>query len=158
MKSRVQKIIANLREFSVVGFLYYLILKLRRREVMIGGSCHLCGACCRSLSLDDGDGWIRNRRAFVAVVACNPEYSCFEIIGADNSGFLLFRCTLISDDGKCTNYEKRFQFCQDFPDKNLPFCGGGLPAGCGYKFLTVIPFSKILTETIDKKNEKNPRS
>jgi len=110
------------------------------------------------LSLDDGTGWIRSESEFQAIVAKNPEYNCFEIIGYDNSGILQFRCSHLSEVGKCSNYWERFQFCRDFPDKNLLFCGGGLPPHCGYRIKSVVPFNTILKETIEKSNEKNPYS
>ena len=158
MKLKISKHIQNLKDFTMWGFVKYITLKWRNKEILIGGSCHQCGACCRSLSLDDGNGWIRNKKDFEAVVEENPQYRCFEIIGKDNIEFLLFRCTLISVEGKCENYQKRFQFCRDFPDRNLPFCGGKLPTGCGYSFQSVVPFAKILKETIDNANEKDPHT
>ncbi|MFT5698234.1 MAG: hypothetical protein ACI8ZB_001088 [Desulforhopalus sp.] len=156
MKKRIARVIQSLKDFTIVGFTHYIILKLRKKEIIIGGSCHCCGDCCRRLSLDDGNGWIRSKKKFAVVVSANPQYKCFEIIGTDNNGYLLFACTLLSDDGKCGDYSNRFQFCRDFPDKNLIFCGGGLPSGCGYRFQSVVPFAKILNETIEKTNEKSP--
>lgn len=155
MNSYISKIIQSFKDFTIVGFLNFTILKLTNREILIGGSCQCCGACCRSLCLDDGKGWIRKEKDFKVVVEDNPAYSCFQIIGKDNSGYLLFRCTSLLDNGKCGRYENRFQFCKDFPDRNLPFCGGELPKGCGYVFRSVVPFSKILDKEIDKSNEKN---
>lgn len=155
MKFKKHKFLQHLRDFTIVGFINFTILKLTRREIFIEGTCHCCGACCRSLCLDDGKGWIRREKDFNAVVRDNPGYNCFKIIGRDSSGYLLFRCSLILDNGKCGQYDSRFQFCKDFPDPKLPFCGGQLPRGCGYTFKSGVPFSKILSEEIDKKNEKN---
>ena len=143
------------KDFTFAGFVTYSILRWRKREILVAGSCKCCGACCRSLSLDDGNGWIRDPKDFWAIVKEKPQYGCFEIVGKDNSGYVLFRCTLVLEDGRCGKYEERFQFCHDFPDRNLPFCGGKLPAGCGYVFQSVEPFAKVLNETIDRKDEKN---
>ena len=158
MKFCISKLIQHFRDFTIVGFINFTILKLTNREILIGGSCHCCGACCRSLCLDDGKGWIRREKDFKSVVEDNPDYSCFKIIGRDNSGYLLFSCTSLLDNGKCGRYDNRFQFCKDFPDPQLPFCGGQLPKGCGYVFRSVVPFSKILSEEINKSNEKNPHT
>lgn len=155
MKLQILKIIQHFRDFTIVGFINFTILKLTRREILIGGSCTCCGACCRSLCLDNGKGWIRKEKDFKLVVEDNPDYSRFQIIGRDSSGYLLFCCVSLLDNGKCGRYDKRFQFCKDFPDRNLPFCGGALPKGCGYIFRSVVPFFKILGEEIDKSNEKN---
>lgn len=155
MKSQHSKLIQYFRDFTIVGFIHFTILKLTKRKIFIAGSCNCCGTCCRSLCLDDGKGWIRREKDFNTVVKENPDYSCFKIIGRDNCGYLLFRCSLILENGKCGKYDSRFQFCKDFPDPKLPFCGGQLPNGCGYVFKSVVPFSKILSEEIDKTNEKN---
>lgn len=151
MRNKISNIIRKLKGFTCVGLVNYTILRLRNKQILIGGSCHSCGACCRSLCLDDGSGWIKNKKDYAGIVEEHPQYSCFEIIGQDNSGFLLFRCSLLTAEGKCGNYADRFQFCREFPDRNLPFCGGKLPAGCGYYFQSVVPFAKILNETIEKK-------
>lgn len=155
MKNNLSTLIQHIRDFTIVGFINFTILKLSKREILVGGACHCCGKCCRSLCLDDGKGWIRKEKDFKAVVDDNPDYNCFKIIGKDTSGYLLFSCSSLLDNGKCGRYEDRFQFCRDFPDPRLPFCGGQLPQGCGYNFLSVVPFSKILGKEIDKIDEKN---
>ena len=158
MRNKISNSVQKLKSFTCVGLVKYTILKLRNKQILIGGSCNSCGACCRSLCLDAGNGWIKKHEEFKRVVEENLQYSCFEIIGKDNSGFLLFRCNLLTADGKCGNYKERFQFCQSFPDRNLPFCGGKLPAGCGYYFQVGVPFAKILKKTIDREkvHEKSP--
>ncbi|BHH82997.1 hypothetical protein [Desulforhopalus sp. 52FAK] len=150
--------ITRFRGFTLVGFIRYFVMKFRKKQLLVTGSCNCCGSCCEKLSLDDGRGWIRNEAEFKAIVAKHPEYGCFTIIGYDSSGIVLFRCSHISSDGKCEIYQERFRFCKDFPDKNLLFCGGGLPLGCGYQIESVVPFNRILKETIDTSNEKDPYS
>ncbi|TKB09321.1 hypothetical protein [Desulforhopalus sp. IMCC35007] len=147
----ISRKLLRINEFTIAGFFAYLSLKLSKKELMIVGACHCCGACCRSLSLDSGGGWIKKRKDFDRIVADNPQYHCLEQIGKDSRRNLLFCCSWLSADGTCSNYDGRFDFCRDFPDKNLVFCGGGLPSGCGYSFKPVVPFSQILQETIDNK-------
>lgn len=153
-KGKVRKIISRLREFSLLGFLVFIWLKLMNKEIMVTGRCNGCGACCKSLCLDDGEGWVRSEEAFFNFVQQEGAFSCFQIIGRDAHGFLLFRCDHLDEYGKCRNYEKRFMFCRNFPDKNLLFCGGKLPKGCGYQFKAVKPFLKILEQEIKVKDEK----
>lgn len=143
------------QSFSLAGFLYFLFLKLRRREPLVVGSCHGCGECCRNLSLHDGHGWLWRRNDFLHLVAEEPEFSRFEITETDAQGFLVFRCTLCSPEGLCKEYENRLPLCRNFPEKSLQFCGGKLPSGCGYSFQEVIPFAKVLKKELmlQKKGE-----
>lgn len=158
MKKHLENILFRMRGFTLIGLLRFIVMKFRKRQMLVTGVCNCCGACCRKLSLDDGGGWIRSEKQFTSILGEHPEYSCFEITGRDTSGILLFRCTHITEEGICGAYDKRFHFCKDFPDKNLIFCGGGLPPECGYQLRTVVPFSKILQSTLDEHNEKNPHT
>lgn len=153
-----RNLIHSLRGFTFLGLVRYLIMKIRQKDLLVQGMCTCCGKCCQNLSLDDGSGWIRRKEDFDRIVAKNVEYSCFSIIGRDSLGILQFKCSHHLDDGRCSNYEDRFQFCIDFPDKNLLFCGGCLPKGCGYRIESVVPFSRVLSSSVDSYNEKDPHS
>lgn len=158
MRSAAENIINSinrLRGFSPLGFLLYLSVKISNKEITVTGGCNGCGACCRSLCLDNGEGWIRHLKKFQKVVEEDDSFSCFKVIGRDSNGFLLFSCSHLGVDGKCLVYEHRFSFCRSFPDKNLLFCGGKLPSGCGYKFKIVKPFSKFLKKEIKGQSEKS---
>lgn len=146
----MKKIIKALQSYTLIGSLRYLFMKLRGKEAFIGGNCHCCGRCCKKLSLDDGKGWIRSFDDFQSIVNDNPDYSCFKIVGCDDFGILQLQCSHLDGNGTCSIYERRFSFCRDFPDKNLIFCGGGLPEGCGYTIRTVTPFSKVLEKSLDQ--------
>lgn len=153
-----RNLIQCIRGFTLPGLIRYLVMKMRRKELLVQGRCSCCGLCCQNLSLDDGTGWIRRIEDFERIVIKNPQYTCFKVIGRDSFGVLQFKCSHLSADNRCTNYQERFQFCIDFPDKNLVFCGGGLPQGCGYHITTVTPFSNVLTSSVKAYNEKNSHS
>lgn len=154
VKGNLQSLFVKMRRlqgFSLVGLFHFIVMKLRGRSILVEGSCRGCGSCCRRLSLEGRDGWLRSKSAFRKVVAHFPEYHRFEISGRDSQGFLLFTCRWLTDDGCCIDHEKRLPLCRNFPESSLLFCGGTLPPGCGYRFNSVIPFEKILARELQNK-------
>jgi uncharacterized protein len=151
--SRVKSLhfLRELRSFSMVGVFKYLSLKLRGKSILVKGSCRGCGTCCKSICLEGKDGWLRSTRAFEKVAKKFPEYSRFEVIGKDQQGFLLFRCTWCTPLGTCLDYDNRLPLCCNFPESSLVFAGGQLPINCGYSFVEVVPFEKILRQELKKK-------
>lgn len=143
--------IRRLRSFSAVGLLRFVAMKLRGRSILVAGSCRGCGSCCRQLSLEGNEGWLRSESSFAKIVAKYPEYDRFTITGKDSQGFLLFTCSWLTADGSCIDHQRRLALCRNFPESSLLFCGGKLPAGCGYRFKAVIPFEKILARELRKK-------
>ncbi|WP_457576862.1 YkgJ family cysteine cluster protein [Desulfomarina sp.] len=145
------------KTFSLLGFVRFARLKLMGKTVLITGHCLNCGQCCQSISLEHTDGWLRDEIEFEAITEEHPEYKRFEITGKDGQGFLLFRCTWLTEEGLCRNHEKRLPLCRNFPEKSLFFCGGTLPAGCGYSLVEVIPFERELKKAMkkEKTDEKN---
>lgn len=136
--------------FSLRGILYYIYLKIRRRSILVAGTCRGCGTCCRRISLEGPHGWLRSNKKFATLADKNPDYSRFAIIGKDSDGFLLFACSWLTADGVCQNYENRLALCRNFPESSLVFAGGRLPSGCGYRFAEVVPFASILKKEISK--------
>ncbi len=134
--------------FSLSGFFYLLLLKVRGKEIITCGSCRACGRCCRRISLHDGHQWLRRKEDFVRLLEVQPEYGRFSIVETDKQGFLVFSCSLITPSGLCGDYENRLPLCRNFPEKSLPFCGGSLPSGCGYSFREVTPFAKVLQKEL----------
>ena len=130
--------------FSVNGLVRYLKLKLLGRDIIISGSCHQCGSCCRKLSLDINGSWVSSISEFNELVENNPDYIRFKIIGRDKYGFLEFTCTWLQEDGTCLDYQNRFKICKDYPNKNMFFIDGILLPQCGYSMQESVPFKKIL--------------
>lgn len=138
------------KTFSLLGFLRFLRLQLMGKTVLVTGHCTNCGKCCRSISLEHSEGWLRDEKKFAAITVDYPEYKRFEIIGKDSQGFLLFRCSWLTTEGLCRDHEKRLPLCRNFPEKSLFFCGGSLPSGCGYSLSEVVPFEKELKKAMKK--------
>ncbi len=150
--SRVKclQFLREVRSFSTVGVFKYLSLKLRGKSILVSGSCRGCGTCCKSICLEGKYGWLHSTRAFEKVVEKYPEYTRFEIVGKDQQGFLLFSCTWCTPLGTCLDYENRLPLCRNFPESSLVFAGGQLPADCGYSFVEVVPFEKILRQELKR--------
>jgi Fe-S-cluster containining protein len=152
------QILIEVRSFSLVGIFKYFLLKLRGKSIMVSGSCRACGACCKRICLEGSNGWLRSKRAFDKIIEKYPEYKRFEIIDKDQQGFLLFRCTWCTPQGTCLDYDNRLPLCSNFPESSLVFAGGRLPVKCGYSFIEVVPFEKILKQELKRKNEANTHS
>jgi len=137
--------------YTVAGGCYWLWLKLRKKDIRIEGRCNCCGRCCRSISLEGPNGWLRDKDEFTELRKNNPDYRRFVLIGQDDEGFLLFSCSWISQDNLCRNYRKRLPMCDRFPERSLFFCGGRLPDGCGFEVREVVPFSSHLRREMKKR-------
>ncbi|CAG37257.1 YkgJ family cysteine cluster protein [Desulfotalea psychrophila] len=140
----------SLRKFSYRGLLLQGKLRLSETELFVAGDCGRCGACCRSLSLEGPDGWLRSATTFAGLVRSNPEYERFILTGRDGQGYLLFTCCHLSEDGLCGDYSNRPAVCRGFPHKDLLLCGGELPTGCHYQFVEKRSFSQVLDKKIKK--------
>ncbi len=149
-------ILSHFKRYTLTGWLYFVYLKLSRKTVIIQGSCHLCGRCCRRVSLESGGKWLRKKSEFKKLLQANPEYERFSTVGRDNQGFLLFSCSWHDPDtGLCSDHENRLDICRDFPDRDLYFAGGEITNGCGYSFKQCTPFSLVLEKEINAKRKKN---
>lgn len=145
------RLLSQLRSFSLHGFCRFLWLKLRGKSILVTGSCHGCGRCCRSICLEGNEGWLRSEKSFQRIVDKYPEYERFTIIGRDPLGFLLFSCTWCTAQGTCLDYERRLPLCRKYPESSLLFAGGRLLSGCGYRFVEVVPFAKVLRQELKRK-------
>lgn len=139
------------RSFSLAGLCKYFSLKLRRKSILVRGSCLGCGTCCQNICLEGQDGWLRSESTFTNVVKKYPEYGRFEIVGKNAQGFLLFSCSWRTQEGTCRDYDNRLPLCANFPESSLVFAGGRLPVNCGYRFTEVVPFAKILDQEMSRK-------
>lgn len=134
----------RINSYSFLGFLKFTLMKLRGRMVYLRGNCLQCGTCCQSINIEGPKGWIRKEHEFYAIIANRPEYDRFFITGRDDFGYLLFCCTKLTNQQKCSCYEDRLPMCKKYPDKSLAFVGGVLPQDCGYKITIEPSFKKIL--------------
>jgi len=148
MNIKISKLLST---YSFLGLIRYLRMRLMGKELLVTGSCHCCGNCCRKINLEGERGWLRLEKDFLKVLHDYPEYHRFVITGKDEQGFLQFSCTWLSDAGFCRDHENRLELCTNFPDKSLHFCGGKLPLGCGYAINEVRPFKSYLDDVAGKK-------
>ncbi len=147
------KISQLLCTYSPMGLIRYLRMRVMGKELLITGSCHCCGNCCKKINLEGVRGWLRSEKEFFEVLHDYPEYERFQITGKDEQGFLQFSCTWLTDQGLCSDHTKRLALCMNFPDKSLHFCGGKLPPGCGYSIDEVRPFDRYLEDEVKEKEE-----
>jgi uncharacterized cysteine cluster protein YcgN (CxxCxxCC family) len=140
----VKHFFREIGNFSVSGFWHYLLLRLRGKTILVAGACRGCGTCCRRISLEGPDGWLRSESTYYTLLRRNPEYQRFALIGKDEQGFLLFSCTWLNEHGACRDHDNRLRLCRRFPESSLLFAGGRLPPGCGYRFVATEPFAKVL--------------
>lgn len=145
------KILQLLSSYSFLGFVRYLRMRCMGKELLVTGSCRCCGNCCRKINLEGVKGWLRSEKDFIEVLCEYPEYERFVPTGKDDQGFLQFSCSWLSDTGLCCDHTNRLPLCCNFPDKNLHFCGGALPPGCGFMINEVRPFSSYLSDIEKKK-------
>ncbi len=142
------RIIKFLSSFSLMGLIRYLRIQVMGKELLVTGSCRCCGNCCREINLEGVRGWLRSEKDFHKVVENYPEYERFQILGKDQQGYLQFSCSWLGDAGLCRDHANRLSLCKNFPDKNLYFCGGTVPSGCGYRINEVRPFSRYLADEV----------
>ena len=150
----IRRFLANLHKFTPLGVIQRLILKLSGKTVVVRGSCHHCGTCCRKINLEGQRGWLRTEKEFQRIVQRYPEYKRFRIMGRDEYGFLLFSCRVLNDMGLCDDYEKRPSICRTFPDPTLYYSGGRVPIGCGYHFQISKSFQPFLKKALKEEDEK----
>jgi uncharacterized protein len=141
----------HFRILSLPGLVRYLFVRMRGKSILVTGSCRGCGMCCRNISLEGREGWLRSEKAFYEIVIHHPDYRRFAITGKDSQGFLLFSCTWSTPEGTCRDHENRLSLCRKFPESSLVFAGGRLPLTCGYRFVEVVPFQKFLSAAMQKR-------
>ncbi|MCF6150049.1 MAG: YkgJ family cysteine cluster protein [Candidatus Kuenenia sp.] len=117
--------------FSLISLIRHIKLRLKGQKIIISGSCHQCGNCCKRLNLELKGKWISSRRQFEELTNEYPELTRFEILGKDSAGLLEFNCTWLRKDNTCRDYHNRLYICKQYPCKRLFLAGGKLTVNCG---------------------------
>jgi Fe-S-cluster containining protein len=118
-------------------FCSYLVVD--KVKYSLKGNCRQCGDCCRKMySIGT-----YTEKEFNFMKKIFPKYKRFEITGRDEFGNLLFACTLLDENGLCSDYKHRLRMCKNYPHKNIKY-GGELPPNCGFKILTGKSFKDYL--------------
>lgn len=118
----------------VIGKLRRMRSTILRNEVEVIGVCTCCGVCCTGIHIRDKGRWISSERQFRKLCKREPEHERFAITGTDDSGLLVFSCTLQGEDNMCTTYASRPALCRKYPTKSLYYQGGTIRPDCGYSF------------------------
>ena len=132
-----------------------LFLKhILRKKYYRVGACNGCGACCTHIYVKHQKGVVKTEDEFNKLRLLHPFYTYLEIIGEDETG-LFFECTnLDKDTKKCKIHNKRPGICRRYPQEEIFLLGGTLKDDCGYKFIPIDSFEKVL-DKIKKKNKQN---
>lgn len=115
-----------------------------RREVRVVGQCNGCGRCCRALLLCHRGRWLRRPEEFERLAAQTSDFFRFILVGRTADGFLLFDCTWLRDDNRCSCHQARPALCRNYPSKSLYYHGGRTLDGCGYSF-EAVTFRDVLS-------------
>ncbi|MDQ7824712.1 MAG: YkgJ family cysteine cluster protein [Candidatus Eremiobacteraeota bacterium] len=108
------------------------------------GRCRCCGACCRDMALTDEGKKIATVEEFEQFVRENPRYAVFQPKTVTESGILVFSCTKIDGENRCTIYPERPDICVEYPQAALLSCGADVKEGCGFTLVPPEDFEDIL--------------
>ncbi len=113
--------------FSIINEIksYFIPEKVRYE---IKGGCKMCGKCCNYMYSFD----TYTEKEFKFMQLLYPSYKRFYIKDKDEDGNLIFACKYVSEDGKCTVYNKRLKMCKKYPQRFIKF-PAKLHEGCGYE-------------------------
>ncbi|MFC1584123.1 YkgJ family cysteine cluster protein [Fibrobacterota bacterium] len=136
---------------NLTGLKRYIKHKFLGREIVVTGQCLQCGSCCRKLYLNIDGTWITSLDQYKKRVKKKPDYARFQCTGRDSDGMLQFSCGWLKQDGSCSDYPRRLNICDSFPEKEMFFKNGELPASCGFTMRQGVPFAKVLKKKMKKK-------
>ncbi len=134
--------------------LYFSLYSKRTPSFRIEGSCQKTGKCCQNLILIDRGKPVRTLKTFSTLVKREPYHKMFvpreEL---DSAGRLRFTCTNLTDDHRCSIYDKRPSMCKTYPEPTMIKMGGKLLSGCGFRLVYEKNFEKFVDENL-RKNDK----
>lgn len=93
-------------------------------------TCRVPGSCCSSFTLnmpvfvDDGEDWKVEAKKRLEWYGLNMFAPVSQRIGAEGRALnaILYRCTLLGTDGRCTDYENRPQLCRAYQAGDDALC------------------------------------
>jgi Fe-S-cluster containining protein len=131
------------------------IAKWQKNSYVREGKCNQCGACCTMVTLFIEGRPICTEEQFSQLKEVFPEYERFYIRDEDEHGHLLFTCRFLGKDYTCGDYKKRPFICRQYPSEKIFLKGGKLISGCGFRFIPVEDFGKIIAEANSTSLEEN---
>lgn len=119
-------------------------LWLNPGNVVIRGSCKMCGTCCKNLILVDKKKIIKTEEEFRLLKEKYPQYEIFRIKSTNSDGDLVFECTKLNDDNTCSIHNERPGVCSAYPVPAMFKHHGKLFKDCGYWAEPAVDFKEIL--------------
>jgi len=126
----------------------WLFYRPPKKIVVMNGSCQKCGGCCRNMNIFDAGRWVTKESHFKKMIAEKPEYARLHITGKNSNGTLNFKCSWLTPQNTCKDYENRLDFCKTFPNKLAISKEGILHKGCGYSIRVHSSFDSVLKKTV----------
>lgn len=132
----------------------FFLSEILHRHYIRTGKCKGCGKCCQNIYVRHAKAVINNEEEFEYLKSLHFFYSYLKIVGKDEIG-LIFECTKLNKEtGKCTAYNKRPSICRQYPMEEIFLLGGSITEDCGFKFIPIVSFEKVLKKTTKKFSKK----
>lgn len=142
----LHNILLDIKKF----FLKYIFQKKYYRT----GKCNGCGRCCQKIYITHANKLIETEEEFEYLKTLHYFYNWLSVIGKDETG-LIFECSKLNKEtGKCTAYNQRPSICRQYPMEEIFLLGGYITEDCGFKFIPIDSFEKVLQKTTKKLNKK----
>lgn len=107
-----------MRFLSILEPIYYEFLsKFVPQKVTynVEGECKKCAKCCRYMFCKG----LGSEAEFAFVQFIYPAYRRFKIVGRDEFGNFVIRCSLIDKDNLCPVYNDRPSVCRKYPVRKI---------------------------------------
>ncbi len=100
----------------------------------VDGACICCGECCKLLAMSVPGYWRRFSPLIMLSIWYYEEWHGFRFEGFRPHGWLLFSCSRLGEDGRCTAYARRPVICREYPS---PYSRlrPEIPEDCGFRIL-----------------------
>jgi len=125
-----------------------LYLKLKQaffpKKKYISGYCRQCGECCKDLRLFYSGIPLTDINEFNELCATYPEYSIFKLKHKSSNGQLVFFCTNLGKDNKCSDYKNRPDICINYPKVNTQIRFKKQLKNCGFNLNNSLDFKDTL--------------
>ncbi len=131
-------------------FLRYVFQKKYYRV----GKCKGCGRCCQKIYITHANDLIKTEEEFEYLKSMHYFYDWLKVVDKDETG-LIFECTKLNKEtGKCTAYNQRPSICRQYPMEEIFLLGGSITENCGFKFIPIVSFEKVLKKTTKELSKK----
>ena len=123
----------------------------KKDQITISGSCLQCGLCCKAIHIYDRGGWLKSEERLQELQEQDERYKRLVVTGKIQKGYLTLKCTAQDQNGRCSEYDTRFDFCDSYPNPLIFKKGAQIGKGCGYNIHHSISFDKILNKKMKKR-------